>query len=183
MTNIRLATAGDCEAIATVHLVAWRESFADILSEVAFGTTIQARVEGWRKILDLQPPTSVYVADREGQIIGFAAGGPGRGEDALGQAMQIHAIYLLDRAKRQGIGGALLRTVIGGFLEQGHGSACVWTLRDARPARGFYENFGAQFAIEKLERRPGYQQMVVGYIWPDLGRAFFNQDTANPEGA
>jgi hypothetical protein len=58
------------------------------------------------------------------------------------------------------------------FLRDGHNSACVWTLRDAKPARSFYESFGAQFMTEMLQSRPDYDRWVVGYIWPDLRKAF-----------
>jgi len=82
--------------------------------------------------------------------------------------MQVYAVYLLHQAKRQGIGTRLLRSVTRQFLASGASSACVWALRDAIPARRFYENQGAEFAAEKLDDRGDYQRVLVGYVWRDL---------------
>jgi hypothetical protein len=80
MTTIRPATPEDCEALARVHVTAWRESYSDILPAVAFETvTVPKRLQIWREFLDkpvLDPP--VYVAERNGETVGFADGGESR---------------------------------------------------------------------------------------------------------
>ena len=175
MTAIRIATAADSEVLAAVHVTAWQESFRGLLPDIAFeGMTIPKRMEKWQQLLAANPAFPVYVAEEEGRAIGFAQGGLARDDEALGQEMQLYAIYLLSSAKRRGVGTKLLRTVVGDFLAQGASSACVWTLREAQPARRFYESVGAQLAAEKLEHRPGYDRVLVGYIWPDLKRSFSN---------
>lgn len=171
-TVIRTAAADDCDALAAVHVTAWRESYSDILPPVAFANmNIAKRSVQWREVL-ARADHPVFVAERDGRVIGFADGGPARPEDALDQEMQLYAIYLLDSAKGQGIGTALLRLVMRQFLADGANSACVWTLRDATPARRFYEYHGAQFAAEKVEHRGDYERVVAGYVWPDLRRQF-----------
>jgi len=89
----------------------------------------------------------------------------------MGQEMQVYALYLLNRAKRQRIGTQLLRSVMCQFLTSG-ASSCVWTLRDAIPARRFYEYHHARFACEEVERNEDYQRTLVGYVWPDLRQQF-----------
>lgn len=166
-TIIRLATFVDCDSLAAVHVTASHESYSDILPAIAF-MTIAKRILQWREVLTAADHP-VFVAERGGQIIGFADGGPARPKEALGQEMQLYAIYLLNAAKRQGIGTKLLQCVIRQFLADGGTSACVWALRDALPARRFYEHHGAQFAAEKIEHhRDGYDCASVGYVWPDL---------------
>ena len=171
MISIRLATVDDCEPLASVHVTASQESYRELLPESTFDR-VPERAEKWRQILAQEPAIATYVAEQHGRVIGFASGGPSR--DDLGMEMELHAIYLLAGAKRQGIGGRLLRTVMVGFLSHGALSASVWTLRDNWPTRRFYEKFGAQFVTEKLEHRPGYDLTTVAYIWPDLRRSFSN---------
>jgi L-amino acid N-acyltransferase YncA len=154
-------------------VTAWHESFRDLLPAIAFeAITIPIRMERWRERLEQSPSLPIYVAERDNEIVGFADGGPARPNEALGQEMQIYAVYLVSRAKRQGIGTRLLQRVVHDFLAQGRSSACVWTLRDASPARHFYESLGAQLAAEKIEHRPAYDREIVGYVWPDLRRSF-----------
>jgi len=59
---------------------------------------------------------------------------------------------LLDRAKRQGIGSALLRVLMRDFLAAGANSASVWMLRDNWPARSFYERRGVQCLDHENDR-------------------------------
>jgi L-amino acid N-acyltransferase YncA len=179
VTAIRVATIADCEVLAAVHVTAWQESFRGLLPDIAFeGMTIPKRMERWQQVFAAKPTFPVYVAEEQSQAIGFAQGGRARDDEALGQEMQLYAIYLLSSAKRRGVGTKLLQAVVSDFLVQGASSACVWTLRDAQPARRFYESVGAQLAAEKLERRPGYDRVLVAYIWPNLERSFSNQGTA-----
>lgn len=170
---IRTATADDCDRRAAVHVAAWHESYSDILPPIAFANlTVAKRTAQWREIL-AAADHPVFVAERDGQIVGFADGGPARPEEALGQEMQVYAIYLLNAAKGQGIGTELLKTVMRQFLADGASTACVWALRDAGPARRFYEHHGAQFVAEKLEHHwAGYHRVIVAYVWPDLRRCF-----------
>lgn len=168
---VRHAIVDECDQIAAVHIAAWRESYSGILPPIAFQKMdIENRITLWRRRLG--EPLPVYVAERDGEIVGFADGVPARPDEALETEMQVYAIYLLNSAKRQGIGTKLLRRVMHQFLAEGASSACVWALRDATPARRFYEHHGARFEAEKPEDRGDYQRVVVGYVWPDLREQF-----------
>lgn len=171
--QIRTATADDCDTLAAVHVAAWHESYGDILPAVAFANlTVAKRSLQWREVL-AGANHPVFVAERAGQIVGFADGGSARPGEGLGREMQLYAIYLLNAAKRQGIGTKLLQSVMRQFLAGGATSACVWALRDALPACQFYEHHGAQYIAEKLEyHRAGYDRVIIGYVWPDLKRQF-----------
>jgi L-amino acid N-acyltransferase YncA len=136
---IRLASTNDCDTLAAVHVTAWHESYTEILPAAAFAkVTIPERTAAWMRVI-ASANHPVFVAECDGEIVGFADGGPARSDQDLGQEMQVYALYLLNRAKRQRIGTQLLRSVMCQFLTSGASSACVWTLRDAIPARRFYE--------------------------------------------
>ena len=68
------------------------------------------------------PRARLLVAETdEGEIVGFACGGPTRceGVDVLGTDAEIFAIYLLDEIKRRGIGRRLMRGVLDHLAAQG----------------------------------------------------------------
>ncbi len=140
MIEIRPANPTDCENIATVDVMSHRESYLGLLPAIAFDeATIPIRTNKWKELLIQSPPIRVYVAESAGELIGYAVGGPACGDEALGQQMQVQAIYLLDRVKRQGIGTKLLAALMRDFRACGANSAVVWMLRDNWPARRFYE--------------------------------------------
>lgn len=150
-------------------MAAWRESYAGLISDsVLDALSVSGRAATWRKTLTGTPRIPVFVAERETAIVGIAAGGPARG-DELAQEMEVYAIYVRDEAKRRGTGTELFRALVGDFIGTGARSAGLWVLKDNAPARRFYEKLGGRPAAEKVENRPGYDLLEVGYVWPDLG--------------
>jgi L-amino acid N-acyltransferase YncA len=167
---IRHAETGDCDGIAEVHVAAWRESYRRLVPDfVLDGLSIPQRAASWRIILAADLTT--FVAEEAGAIVGFANGGTCRSVE-LAQDMEVYAIYLLSRVKRHGFGGRLLRCLMADLVARGGASAGVWVLRENMPARAFYERLGAKLVIEKTDHRPDYELTEVGYVWPDLKKAF-----------
>jgi hypothetical protein len=73
MISIRAATERDAVAIAHVHVQSWRTTYAGIVPEEYLATLNEAeRVLLWRDWLtrDLR----VYIADLDGEIVGFISG-------------------------------------------------------------------------------------------------------------
>jgi L-amino acid N-acyltransferase YncA len=172
VANVRAATVEDADAIAEVHVTSWQENYRGLIPQSVLDTlSVPDRKVAWRKTFADLGSYPVYVAEDGGQIIGFGNGGACRSE-ALGQEMEVYAIYLFARAQRQGIGSELLRTIVSDFVGDGKRSAGLWVMRDNAIARSFYEKFGAVPVSEKIERRPGYERPEVGYAWSDLGRSF-----------
>ena len=172
MPNIRAARVEDSDAIAEVHVASWQESYRDIIPQpVLDGLSVADRKTAWLNIFSDLGRYPVYVAEEEGRVIGFGNGGTCRSE-ALGQEMEVYAIYLRAGAQHQGIGSQLLRIIVSDFIGDGKRSVGLWVMRDNAIARRFYEKFGARPVAEKIERRQGYDRPEVGYAWPDIGRAF-----------
>jgi L-amino acid N-acyltransferase YncA len=170
--NVRAATLEDADAIAEVHVISWQESYRGLIPQSVLDTlSIPDRKVAWRNVFAHLGRYPVYVVEEERQILGFGNGGACRSE-ALGQEMEVYAIYLLARAQRQGIGSKLLRAVMSDFVVDGKKSAGLWVLRDNAIARKFYEKFGALPVGERIEHRPEYDRPEVGYAWPDLKRSF-----------
>jgi ribosomal protein S18 acetylase RimI-like enzyme len=171
MPKIRVANIEDAEAIAAVHVTGWRESYSGLVPQpVLDGLSIPDRAAKWRQAIhetQNKAGQSIFVAEKQGEIVGFVDGGKCR-SDLFGREMEVYAIYLLQRIQRVGRGTALLNALFSDFISQAAYSAGVWVLRDNHPARRFYEKRGAQYAADRVEQRPGYALIEVGYGWADI---------------
>ncbi|WP_263375217.1 GNAT family N-acetyltransferase [Granulicella aggregans] len=102
MTAVRLASPQDASAIAHVHVASWRTTYAGIVPDEYLKTLNEAdRLPMWQDWLtrDLE----IYVADLDGEVVGFATAGPVR--EPLDRCdAELYAIYLLKGAQRRGLG-------------------------------------------------------------------------------
>lgn len=165
MVSIRAATGGDAGAIARVHVESWRTTYAGIVPDAYLaGLDEMLRAKLWHEWL--MGSTLVLVAEREGQVVGFAHGGANR--EVLEKCdAELYAIYLLREAQRRGAGTALLRATASALTERGFRGLAVWVL-ERNPARSFYERMGAHLRASKVIEIGGAKLMEVEYIWPDL---------------
>jgi GNAT superfamily N-acetyltransferase len=146
MISIRAATEHDAVAISHVHLQSWRTTYAGIVPDEYLATLNEAeRVILWRQWLsrDIQ----VYIADLDGETMGFISGGAIR-EPVQNYDAELYAIYLLEQAQRQGIGTALLKELAESLLSKGFTSMIVWVL-EKNPWRNFYVKSNAQIVATK----------------------------------
>lgn len=176
MTVIRPAISDDAEMIAEIHVQAWRETYAGLLPKSLLdGLSVEQRMTWWRTVLDelVTPQRAVYLAtDDQARTIGFGSYGPQRDPklDAAGYGGEFEAIYLLDEAKRQGIGRQLMKTMAAAMLAGGYQGAALWVLRENDPARWFYEALGAAIIGKREERRSDALVLhEVAYGWRSLG--------------
>jgi GNAT superfamily N-acetyltransferase len=165
---IRPATIDDAEAIAHVHVEAWRTAYRRIVPEEYLDRlSKEDRKNRWVTSLgDRSSKGFTFVAESDGEIVAFAGAGPERKNDP-DYAGELYAIYLLDTFQRQGIGTALLRTVMTRLAELGMQSMKVWVLRD-NPARAFYERHGGVLVGEDTIRIADREMSEVAYGWKQL---------------
>lgn len=163
---VRQATLADAEAIARVHIQAWRETYRGLVpAEHLAGLSVDRRAELWRRELgDPRQAPGLVVAEAGGAIVGFAAAGPAR-EPARGFAGELYAIYLLRNQQGRGCGRRLFLAAAAALAAQGIASFMLWVLRD-NPNRGFYEHMGgAPFAEQRIVI--GDRDLVeIAYGWP-----------------
>jgi GNAT superfamily N-acetyltransferase len=167
--TIRPATVDDAGAIAHVHVEAWRAAYREIVPAAYLDSLSKnERKDRWVTILgNLSSPGFTFVAESEGEIVGFASGGPERKNDP-DYAGELYAMYLLEHFQRQGIGTALFRTVETRLLERGMRSMKVWVLKD-NPARAFYERCGGILVEEGVIKIAELDLCQVAYVWKQLG--------------
>jgi GNAT superfamily N-acetyltransferase len=165
MISIRAATEHDAVAIAHVHVQSWRTTYAGIVPEEYIATLNEAeRALVWQDRLTRD--VRVYVADLDGEVVGFISGGAIR-EPVRRYDAELYAIYLLKQAQRQGAGTALLKKLAEWLVGKGFTSMIVWVL-EKNPSRHFYERLSAQMVTAKDIQIGGMTLSEVSYGWPDL---------------
>lgn len=174
MPDIRSATSDDAASIAAVHVVSWRESYAGLVPEAMLsGFSVSDWTKLWARILGAAPNpggATVFVAEHQGNVVGFASGGEQRDQVLLAQgfAGEISAIYLLRSAQNGGVGRRLMAAVARSLRDRGHQAASLWVLQDNQPARRFYERLGGEIVGEKEDRRDDVRLVELAYGWRSL---------------
>ena len=165
MISIRRAKVEDAVAISRVHVEAWRTTYPGIVPDEYLATLKESdREPVWRE--QLTRAVEIYVANLDGEVVGFIAGGPIR-EAVQAYDAELYAIYLLQRAQGQGIGTSLLKELTDSLIEKGFRSMVVWVLEE-NPAKHFYAKSRAQFVTSKHIRIGGALLVEQAYGWPDL---------------
>lgn len=131
---IRPGTPEDAEGVARVHVETWQAAYAHTLPpEQLEALSVEKAVERSRR----WPPT--FVAERDGEIIGFVSVGASRDPGTDGE---LFAIYVHPRAWNTAAGRALIEAGEEELCRLGHQDAILWVLDDNPRARRFYELAG-----------------------------------------
>jgi L-amino acid N-acyltransferase YncA len=165
MFSIRRAMERDADAISHVHVESWRTTYAGIVpDEYLAGLDEAEGAVRWREWLtrDVQ----VFVAELDGEVVGFVGGGSLR-EPVQDYDAELFAIYLLKQVQGRGIGTALLRALAESLDVGGFKSMVVWVLEGNASSR-FYERLGAVRLSSKEMEVGGLMLPVVAYGWCDL---------------
>jgi ribosomal protein S18 acetylase RimI-like enzyme len=143
-SRIREATPGDAEAIASIHVRAWRWAYRGQLSDDYLdGLRVEDRLEQHRRSLEGQRPDwRTWVVEDEGSVVGFAVTGTSEDADADPKTGELYAIYLEPSRVGTGIGRALFEHAVDELRERGFTAATLWVLEANERARRFYELAG-----------------------------------------
>lgn len=142
--TVREAQPADAEAIADVHVRGWQWGYRDLLpAEALAKLDVSKRAAWWTQVLaGAFDGSAVWVAERDGAVIGFAAAGPSRDEGAPEDEGELYALYLREDAAGQGVGHALLDAAVEDLRERGAANIVLWVLASNARARSFYEKAG-----------------------------------------
>ena len=167
-TSIRSALPADADRIAHAHVASWRTTYQGIVSnEILANLSAEERARNWqRQLAAPQPGCFVYVAEQDGNIVGFSSSGPERSGDPTYKG-EIYALYLVKECQRQGIGRMLVEASVISLLANGLESMLIWVLRD-NPSRRFYEAVGGKFLREQEIEIRGQRLMEAAYGWDNL---------------
>ena len=124
---IRAGTLEDAEATAQVHVASWAAAYT------LEGPSLEQRLDLHRRF-----PAS-FVAEIEGEVVGFVGVGPSRDPDAEGE---LYTIYVDPGRWGTGVGRELIRAGEERLRGLGYGKVVLWVLDGNRRAQRFYESAG-----------------------------------------
>lgn len=138
---LRHATADDAAGIAQVHVDGWQKAYKDLVPEQYLGcTNSRLREEFWRGELEVESPDRTpWVALIDDRVIGFAAGGITRDDDADPHTGEIYQLFVAPECWSQGIRSNLIKRVSRDLAEHGFDNAIFWILANDEVMRSFAE--------------------------------------------
>lgn len=147
--SVRRATLADAEAIGRVHYVTHLETYTGKFPEgVIESNPPERRARMWTRVIS-DGVGEVWVAERENEIVGFAAAGPSN-DDSSPCELELWSIYLLAARHGSGLGQALLDAVLGDR------PASFWVLADNPRAIAFYRRNGFETdGTDRIDERYG----------------------------
>ncbi|MCL4872108.1 MAG: GNAT family N-acetyltransferase [Anaerolineae bacterium] len=165
---VRPAAIEDAAGIARVHVESWQTTYKGIIADDYLASlSIAQRTHDRELRLQLPPPGVVtYVAEANGEVVGFATGGRERSNHPE-YTGEIYALYLLAAHQKRGTGRKLVQVVARDLAVQGHTSLLILVL-EANPARRFYERLGGRVVLETTFMIGEQVLAELGYGWPDI---------------
>ncbi len=168
--TIRRAEPADAQAIAIVQTASWRTTYAGLVpAEFLANMDVSRRAAVWHTgLTDSARRYCYFVAeDSDGQVVGFACGGPERDGHPIYKG-ELMAIYILDAYQKQGIGRRLVQAVAGWLRENHYHNMIIWVLAGNSTGIHFYEAIGGQRISSKTINIGGEDLEEFSYGWPDL---------------
>ncbi|MER5883149.1 GNAT family N-acetyltransferase [Streptomyces sp. NPDC001941] len=137
----------DCAAVAEVRVRGWQFAYAGLIPDSYLDAMDVAEETVRRKELFAEGNrgTVQLVAEADGEVLGWAAYGPYREDDAEGAVPglgELYAIYVLPRRVSTGVGWALLAEAQSRAVADGYRELRLWVLKENGRARRFYERAG-----------------------------------------
>src|SRR5438105_10109155 len=109
MIDVRPARPEDVHGIAETHVRTWQGAYGHAFpAELLAGLSVDGHEEWWRGVVE-SGSEQVWVAEEDGEVIGFASAGPSRTEEDVAE---LYALYVRPEEWGGGAGTALMRTVI-----------------------------------------------------------------------
>ena len=164
--TIREATPDDAAAIAKVHVLSWKKSFAGIVPEAFLDRlTVEDRTRKFSERFG-EFGYQMFVAEIDGLIVGFADAGKPR-YDVANYDAELYAIYLFHEFQGKGIGAFLFDRVKRFLIDQGKRSMYLLAL-EVSPYRPFYEKMGGQVVGKRQVQLMDIDFNAVVYGWETL---------------
>jgi len=165
---VREATLDDATGIARAHTDSWQTSYRGILPDTVLDRIdVGQRAETRRRILRDRSIYQLVAYDlTHGDIVGFCDAGPARRH--VPYAGELYAIYIIDRAKRYGLGEEMMDRVRAHFAASDMRSMIVWVLDNNHHARRFYEAQGGRMGSRLSSTVGGFPVVELSYVWEHL---------------
>jgi GNAT superfamily N-acetyltransferase len=166
---IRAARVDDAASIGAAHVESWRAAYRGLVPQ-HFLDRLDADRRGaiWKGILAETDGrhAGTFVAESDGQVVGFVNVRPTRDEDQDSDAVgEVTSIYLRSAAWGTGAGRELMTAGLRHLESAGFTRAALWVLDGNTRARRFYENGGWRAdGSTKDDDRLGFTLTEVRYL-------------------
>lgn len=143
MLQIRQATQADVEAIATIHVAAWRATYRGILPDSLLdGLQVSQRALLWSGWISGEG-VHTLLACRDAKILAFSRlSSPRPIASPPRSSAEITHLYVDPGEQGHGAGRKLLDEALRIAKQEGYRIALLWTLEQNHRARAFYERYG-----------------------------------------
>jgi GNAT superfamily N-acetyltransferase len=167
--DIRRATRADAPAIAQVRIDGWRATYRGLIPAAYLDAMeLAPSVAMWDRVLEAGPgAASVFVATRDGEIIGFAAGNRLQ-ERKHGADAELTAVYVRREFQRAGLGHRLVAAVADAQRALGATAMIAWVIAGNQVARHFFEGLGGALVVEQPFQWDGMDLVEAGYVFTGL---------------
>lgn len=168
--RIRQATSEDARAIAVIHVAASLAAYRGLIPDaVQESFTVERREATWRDILSTGD-AQVWIAEREGQALGWICVGRSRDADVTATSGELRAMYIDPQSWRQGVGRALWAEAEAHCRSQGFTTVTPWVFEANTRAAAFYRSLGfAADPGQSITRERGGQPQVEIRMRRELG--------------
>ena len=163
--GIREATPDDADGISRAHTESWRASYRGILPDTLLARIdVGQRVTTRRQILRAPSVYQLVAYDlTHGDIVGFCDAGPSRRH--VPYDGELYAIYIVQHAKRYGLGMEMFERVTTCLTSRRMSSLIIWVLENNYHARRFYEHLGGRAGARIQSRVGGFPVIEQSYVW------------------
>jgi ribosomal protein S18 acetylase RimI-like enzyme len=141
MVTVRPAAVADAPAMGRLHVRAWQAAYRGQMPDGYLdGLRAEDRAAYWDGALRREDRRGVVLAaERDGEVVGFAAAGPSPDPEGAGELFAIN----VDPAHwGAGAGRALLEAAQAELDRMGFAESVLWVLPGNARARRFYERAG-----------------------------------------
>lgn len=148
---VRDGVVADAAGVARIHVEAWQHGYRGLIDDAVLDALdVADRTASWTRWLtrslagegtDGDVRHDMLVADRDGEVVGWATFGPARLPERDGWG-ELAGLYVLPAAARAGVGRALVAEVERRLAAAGHAHAYLWVLEGNVAAESAYERYG-----------------------------------------
>ena len=153
--TIRRATTADAPVLGAIHSSSWGELYPKALApEVLAQLNAGYMAHLWQKFTVRGEDYKQWVAEVDGELVGFVGTGPGR-EQGREEETELYFLYVIPEARGMGVGKQLIAAADADYL---------WVWEDLKRTRKFYtaHEFGPD--IVRVTRGMG-QRSRVGVLF------------------
>jgi ribosomal protein S18 acetylase RimI-like enzyme len=143
---VREMTLADCDRVSEIRVHGWQTAYRGLVPQ-PYLDTLSVTEDAERRRASFSPHARDgvvnLVAERDGEVVGWAAHGPYRDGGNRTAGSELYAIYVDAAHLCSGIGRALLEASVRQCAPV-HAYMFLWVLKENTRARRFYELAGFQ---------------------------------------